>query len=110
VTQITVSVSDTLARIIKKKNLDETFIQSGFKEAVRSRLSLEKQNLIEAKAQMKSFEKKYKCDFQTFEKTKLKKNDSIEVHEDYNDWYFWFETYKQTAERIKSFEEIGGKI
>ena len=41
---------------------------------------------------------------------KLKKNQSIEAHEDYNDWFFWSEVYQQAVERFESFEKIGGKI
>ena len=43
----------------------------------------------EALTHIRRYERKYGVPFAKFERVRLRKLDTVQAHEDYNDWFFW---------------------
>ncbi len=63
----------------------------------------------EALTHIHRYERKYSVSFSEFERKKLLKLDTLQAHEDYNDWFFWtgaLERSNQAADALKKMETI----
>jgi hypothetical protein len=73
-------------------------------------LSLDKTELEkahrEALANIRRYERKYGVPFAEFERKKLRTLDTVQAHEDYNDWFFWVNVAARTKKLIHCGREI----
>jgi len=54
--------------------------------------------------ELKRYEEKYGDSFKEFEK-RMPKTSSIELHEDYVDWFFWNQVYREKGKILKNYLE-----
>lgn len=86
-TQVMVELPDILANLPVIER--EALIQAGLHEAVRVRAREVAAEIAEATAQVQRFEERYGMSFERFEEQLLPALDSLQTHQDYNDWFFW---------------------
>lgn len=85
--QMTLDVPDVLVGLPTREQA--LFIRAGLYEAGqawRRRLEAE---IAEAKAELTRFETRYGASFARFQATILPGLDTLQAHQDYNDWFFW---------------------
>ena len=64
-------------------------LRAGLYEAGRARLRQVEAEIAEAEAKSQRLESRYGMSFAQFESEALPMLDTFQVHEDYNDWFFW---------------------
>ena len=85
--QMTLDVPDVWVELPAREQA--LFIRAGLYEAGqawRRRLEAE---IAEAKAEMTRFETRYGASFARFQAMLLSGLDTLQAHQDYNDWFFW---------------------
>jgi hypothetical protein len=87
VLEMTLKLPETLTRLPEPER--DMLIRAGLHEATRARIHQMRAELAEAKKQIRRFETHYGLSLARFESEILVNQDSIQVHEDYNDWFYW---------------------
>jgi hypothetical protein len=87
VLEVTLKLSETLTRLPEPER--DMLIRAGLHEATRARILQMKADLAEAKKQVRRFETRYGLSLARFESEILAQQDSVQTHEDYNDWFYW---------------------
>ncbi|MBI1294203.1 hypothetical protein GC175_04505 [bacterium] len=100
-TPTTVDLPDILAALPESER--ESLIRAGMNLAIRARIQEIEAELKEAMAQIQRYETQYHCSLRQFEEELLPKLDSLEAHEDYNDWFFWQSVYNEKQALFQSF-------
>ncbi|MBI1879345.1 MAG: hypothetical protein HYR94_14200 [Chloroflexi bacterium] len=85
--QLTLEIPDTLAGLPEQER--NLLIRAGLYEATRARIRQLKAEISESKKHIRRFETCYKAPFSRFEAEILPTLDSVQAHEDYNDWFYW---------------------
>lgn len=98
-TQVTVELPEFLAKLPPAER--ESLIVAGIYEAARTRQREAEKEIDEANEHLQRFQNRYGMSFDQFESEYLAGNDSIQAHEDYNDWFFW----SQVLERNRTLLE-----
>lgn len=101
-TQMTVNIPKVLAALSPKER--EGLIREGIYEAVQTRIRQIKADIAESEKQVSSFEEKYGVSLEQFEK-RLGDSDSVQAHEDYNDWFFWSEVLNKNRRLLNDLQE-----
>lgn len=99
VTQVTVELPEFLAKLPPAER--EPLIVAGIYEAARARRGVIQKEIEDANEYVQRFETRYGASFDQFESEYLAGDDSPQVHEDYNDWFFW----SQVLERNRALLE-----
>jgi hypothetical protein len=86
-TQITLEVPDVLANLPEQER--SLLIRAGLYEATRAWIRQLEAEIAESKAQIQHFEARYNLSFLQFEAERLPTLDTLQAHEDYNDWFYW---------------------
>lgn len=105
-TPTTVDLPDVLAALPEAER--ESLIRAGMNLAIRARIQEIETELKEAMAQIQRYETQYQCSLQQFEAELLPTLDSLEAHEDYNDWFFWQSVYDEKLALFQSFVRHAG--
>jgi hypothetical protein len=87
VLEMTLKLPETLIQLPEPER--DMLIRAGIHEAMRARILQMRAELAEAKKQVRRFETRYGVSLARFESEILVNQDSIQVHEDYNDWFYW---------------------
>ena len=94
----------------KLKSLPEVerdqLIRAGIYEAALGRMQQLEREIEECKGRISSFETKYGMTFQEFESGLLQKDDALQVHEDYNDWFYWKQVLEEKNNFLPSFSYL----
>lgn len=83
------------------KKVSDEIVYKAFAIAIEKKKKEIQQELKRVDAKIKKFEKKYKMDFDKFEKAM---GDGFQEHNDWMDWSFLTETKKQLLEDFGNFE------
>jgi hypothetical protein len=89
----------------ERDRLLRTALRFAAKQRVRE---LEKERR-EALTHIRRYERKYGVPLAKFERGPLRKLDTAQAHEDYNDWFFWtgvLERAEQAAGALKKMETV----
>lgn len=86
-TQMLMEVSAELQALPEQERT--LLINAGLYEAKRAWMKRLKAEIAEAAEHMKGFEERYGVTFLRFEREMLPALDTLQAHEDYNDWFFW---------------------
>ena len=84
----------------------EVLLRAGFYEAVRAGIQQLERDIEQAQRHVLNFESKYGMDFEAFETTLLPKLDSLEAHEDYNDWFFWLSVWTEKRRHLENLKNL----
>jgi hypothetical protein len=60
----------------------------------------------EALSHIRRYERKYGVPFAEFERKKLRKLDTLQAHEDYNDWFFWTGVLERAAQASSALKQM----
>ncbi len=79
--------------IAKLKHLPEPerneLLRAGVYEAAHARVSKLQAEIVQCEERIRHFETQYGVSFDQFEAEVLPTLDSLQAHEDYNDWFYW---------------------
>ena len=78
---------ETLTRLPEPER--DMLIRAGLHEATRARIHQMRAELAEAQRQVRRFETRYGLSLARFESEIMANQDSVQAHEDYNDWFYW---------------------
>ena len=79
-------------------------IRAGVYEATLARIRQLHAELAECELQVRRFEDRYSMSLQRFEVEALPTLDSLQAHEDYNDWFYWQSVLKEEASLLASLQ------
>ncbi|MCZ7571789.1 MAG: hypothetical protein M5U01_24825 [Ardenticatenaceae bacterium] len=85
--ELTVQIPESLARL--PDNEREALIRAGLHVAVSARRRELEAEIATATDQIRHFEVRYGLSLAQFEREVLPTLDSLQAHENYNDWFFW---------------------
>jgi hypothetical protein len=67
----------------------DRLLRAGVYEATRARIRQLQAEIAECKQHLRRFEERYGMSLQRFEAEQLAGLDTLQAHEDYNDWFYW---------------------
>jgi hypothetical protein len=102
-TQVTIKVPHKLATLPLAEQ--DSLLRAGLFEAVRSRMRQLASEIEESKQHIEQYEKKYGISLSQFEVEQLPELDTLQAHEDYNDWFFWRETLRQNQQIMNELQK-----
>ena len=85
--QVMMEVPDLLAGLPEQER--DRLIRGGVYEATRTRIRQLKKEITESNEHLQKFRRRYRASFTRFETEILPTLDTLQAHEDYNDWFFW---------------------
>ncbi len=86
-TQLILDVPETLSNLPEPQRA--LLIRAGMYQAIEALVKQLKKEIAESKRHIRRFEARYKTSFAQFETEILPTLDTLQAHEDYNDWFFW---------------------
>jgi hypothetical protein len=63
-------------------------------------------DLAEARKQVRRFETRYGLSLARFESEIVANQDSVRVHEDYNDWFYWQAVVEEKTRLLANLQEL----
>ncbi|MEW6273563.1 MAG: hypothetical protein AB1556_00370 [Bacillota bacterium] len=87
---------------------ERKIILSSVATSVKLRMTIIQKRLEEARGKLGEFEAKYKCDFEQFEDN-FPSEASLEHHEDYVEWGFWHDVYKEAEAVLNTYSFFLGE-
>ena len=98
--QITVKVPEALGKLpVQEQNI---LIQAGLWNAASARIQQLQGEIKPAQEAIHQFEMKYGVTLDRFENELLPELDTIQAHEDYNDWFYWVQVRAEKELMINS--------
>jgi len=85
--QLTIDLPDALAELPTQEQV--LFVRAGLYEAGQARIRQLEAEVAEANAEIARFETRYGAPFARFQAALLPGLDTLQAHQDYNDWFFW---------------------
>lgn len=67
----------------------DRLLRTALRVAAKQRARELEKERREALTHIRRYERKYRAPFAEFERKKLRALDTVQAHEDYNDWFFW---------------------
>ncbi len=103
-TQMTLDIPDTLANLPQQER--GLLIRAGLYEATRARIRQLEAEIAESEEHLHRFEAHYQVAFAGFESELLPTLDTIQAHEDYNDWFFWQSVLTEKQRLLAELQQI----
>jgi len=85
--QVTLDLPEPWVMLSERER--DRLLRAGVYEATRARMRQLQAERAECEQHVRRFEERYGMPLQRFEAEQLAGLDTLQVHEDYNDWYFW---------------------
>jgi hypothetical protein len=105
--QIQLRVPKAIHTLVRDEQ--DRLLRSALRVAARQRARELAAEQREASANIRRYERKYGMSLAEFEHEKLPGLDSVQAHEDYNDWFFWtrvLDRAGKTADVLKKMETV----
>ena len=102
--QIVLKIPDLLADLPSRER--NRLIRGGLYEATRARVLQLGKEITESKKQIQNFEERYGVSFAQFEKDMLPTLDTLQAHEEYNDWFFWQNVLTENEQLLSEIKRI----
>mgnify|MGYP001442220405 CR=1 FL=1 len=84
----------------------DRLLRSALRVAAKQRTRELNKERREALSQSRRLERKYGVSFAGFERKKLGVLDTVQAHEDYNDWFFWTCVLERADRVINTFKAM----
>ena len=81
-------------------------LRAGVFEATQARIRQLQAEITACKRELRRFERRYGMPFARFEAEQLPKLDTLQVHEDYNDWFYWQSVVDDKQKLLASLQKI----
>jgi len=105
-TQLTLDVPQALVDLPKLEQ--ELLVRGGLREAASARIRQLRLEIEQAASEISILEERYGVDIAGFETQILPKLATPEVHEDYNDWFYWTSVITEKQRLLVEIERISG--
>lgn len=83
----------------------DRLLRVGLRVAAKKRAQELAQSKREALSHVRQLERKYGVTFKTFEK-RLEKQDTLQAHEDYNEWFFWMSVLARVKQAQAAMDKL----
>jgi hypothetical protein len=104
ITKVALTIPETFSALPLQEQ--ELLLRAGLYEALHARIRQIESELDETTAQLAAYEKKYGVILAEFESQILADNDSLEVHDDYMDWYYWSRAQAEKQQLLSNLLRI----
>ncbi len=84
----------------------DRLLRAALRVAAKQRARELEKEQREAQTQIRRFERKYGATIAKFERKKLRTLDTVQAHEDYNDWFFWTNVSKRARQSLDALKEM----
>ncbi len=84
----------------------DRLIRGGLYEATRARVRQLEKEISESKTHIQDFENRYGVSFAKFETEALPALDTLQAHEDYNDWFFWQNVLTENEQLLSEMKRV----
>lgn len=98
--QMMVTIPKALAGLSAAER--DELIREGLHEAVQARIRQIKAEIAESGEHIRQLEAKYGLPLAQFEKQL--ESESLQAHEDYNDWFFWHKVLERNQKALAELE------
>lgn len=102
--QMTIELPDALADLPAQEQA--LFVRAGLYEAGQARIHQLEVEIAEAQAEMAHFETRYGAPFADFQARILPNLDTLQAHQDYNDWFFWASVLAEKQSLLAKVQRI----
>jgi len=85
--EMTLRLPQTLVQLPERER--GKLIRAGLQEATRARIHQIQAEIAASQQELARFEARYGMSLSSFETQLLSQQESLQVHEDYNDWFYW---------------------
>ena len=103
--EMTLRLPETLTRLPEAER--DMLIRAGLHEAVRARVRQLESEIAATKEELRRFETRYGMSLPHFETDVLANQDSLQVHEDYNDWFYWQSLLEDKERLLSDLQGLG---
>jgi hypothetical protein len=104
-TQVTITMPSPLANLPIAEQ--DSLLRAGLFEAMRARMRQLVSEIEESQKHIQYYEAKYGNSLAQFESEQLPELDTLQAHEDYTDWFFWNETWRQHQQVLDELQKVG---
>lgn len=84
----------------------DRLLRAGVYEATRARVRQLQAEIAECEQHVRHFEERYGMSLQRFETEQLAGLDTLQVHEDYNDWFSWQTALNDKQRLLASVQQV----
>lgn len=102
--EMTLRLPQTLVQLPERER--GKLIRAGLQEATRARIRQIKAEIAAAQQELARFETRYGMSLTRFEVELLPHQDSLQVHEDYNDWFYWQSVLEEKQRLLAELEAL----
>jgi hypothetical protein len=104
VSEITLKVPETWMHLPDAER--ERLIRAGLHEATRARIQQLQAEIAQARQEIEPFERRYGMSLDSFEIDVLPQQDTHQVHEDYNDWFYWQRVLDEKHQILTELQDL----
>ncbi len=102
--EMTLRVPQSLTQLpeLERGNL----IRAGLQEATRARIRQIQAEIAASQQELARFEARYGMSLSSFEAQLLSQQESLQVHEDYNDWFYWQSVLEEKRRLLADLQKL----
>ena len=104
---VTLNLPETWGKLPEQER--NALLRAGVYEATRARVRQLQTEIAECKQQLRRFEQRYGMPFQRFEAEQLPVLDTLQAHEDYNDWFYWQSVLDDKTRLLASIQQTNSR-
>ncbi len=102
--QIRLRVPRAIETLVSDKK--DRLMRTALRVAAKQRIHELAKEQREAMIHIRRYERKYGVSFAEYERKKLRALDSVQAHEDYNDWFFWTRVLARATEAATALAKM----
>lgn len=103
--QMVLDVPEALVELSSEER--EGLFRAGLREALAARAKQIEEEIAEAVSEAQVFADRYQMGFERFERERLQESDNLQIHEDYNDWFYWTSVLAEKQKLLASLHKSG---
>jgi len=105
--EITLKLPESIAELYPK--VGEKVFLAALRESIKHAINEKQQTLVDINKRIKSFESKYKTNFNKFQK-QLPPDGDYKLHEDYGEWSYLTDVAAQIKKDIANYQRLNGAV
>ena len=102
--EVTLKLPDTWMQLPDAER--ERLIRAGLHEAAHARIQQLQSEIAEAQVEIDRFEQRYDVPLDRFETEVLPQRETHQVHEDYNDWFYWHSVLEEKKQILTELQHL----
>lgn len=103
--QMVLDVPEALGELSSEER--EGLFRAGLREALAARARQVEKEIAEAVSEAQVYEERYQMGFERFESERLQESDTLQIHDDYNDWFYWTSVLAEKQQLLASLHKSG---